>query len=54
MMTIPQIQLLMLSSKTLTEWSNNVDKVKKEFNGYPEWKLTKFGSKKKTKFNKIS
>ena len=37
MMIIPQTQLLMLSSKTLTEWNDNVDKVKKEFNGYPEW-----------------
>ena len=36
-MTIPQVQLLMLSSKTEKEWNDNCDKVKKEFNGYPEW-----------------
>ena len=36
-MTIPQVQLLMLSSKSLQEWNGNCDKVKKEFNGYPEW-----------------
>ena len=36
-MTILEVQRLMLSSKTLTEWNDNVDKVKKEFNGYPEW-----------------
>lgn len=27
----------MLSSKTVQEWNDNVDKVKKKFNGYPEW-----------------
>ena len=36
-MTILEVQLLMLSSKTEKEWNNNCDKVKKEFNGYPEW-----------------
>ena len=36
-MTILEVQRLMLSSKTVAEWNDNVDKVKKEFNGYPEW-----------------
>ena len=36
-MTILEVQLLMLSSKTVAEWNDNCDKVKKEFNGYPEW-----------------
>ena len=36
-MTILEVQLLMLSSKTEKEWNDNCDKVKKEFNGYPEW-----------------
>ena len=36
-MTILEAQRLMLSSKTVTEWNNNLDKVKKEFNGYPDW-----------------
>ena len=26
-----------LPCKTEKEWNNNCDKVKKEFNGYPEW-----------------
>lgn len=33
--TQEQVQLLMLSSKTVDEWNNNLDKVKKEHNGYP-------------------
>ena len=36
-MTIHQVQLLMLSSKTVSDWNNNLDIIKKEFNGYPEW-----------------
>ena len=39
-MTIPQVQLLMLSSKSVTEWNTNCDIVKKEFNGYPDWWYT--------------
>ena len=35
--TQEQVQLLMLSSKTVDEWNNNIDKVKKEHNGYPEF-----------------